>query len=142
MKNSLYNKKEDNWQTSNISLIKNLNIEYGEDGRASLREKFPDEFTVSFEEFNATFRVTFVKKPNLEGYSDDVYVMDSQSGTPVKHKWTLDVQDEYAHYAQKNGHGFATLIRNHKTDENNPFRLVCSLAYGLFLTEKRNTKSK
>lgn len=76
-------------------LIKQFKIVYPEEN-VDLQDEFPNHFVVNFKEFGHDFNVKFEKKHSARDLSEgtgDIYVIDSNSGQPVK--YNLDNVEVY-----------------------------------------------
>ncbi|CAF1024644.1 unnamed protein product [Brachionus calyciflorus] len=117
IKNSLGSYMNNYVPDVNTTLIKDLNLEYS----YKANEVFPSVFRVNFNEFGVNFKVEFKKTENIKD-SDNIYVIDKETGKPVL--FTLLNTESYEKYEQITGSGWATLIKNKVFNATNPFRLV------------------
>ena len=79
-------KKDEFDETSR--LIKQFKIKYPEEN-FDLQDEFPNHFVVTFNEFGHDFDVKYEKKHSARDLSEstgDIYVIDSNSGQPVKYE--------------------------------------------------------
>ena len=86
---------------------------------------FPDLFEFDFNEFQQHMHIAFVRLPNVgksKNAMNNVYIIDKRIKKPVKYKFKE--QEEYQHYKQMFGGGYATLIRNSNNQKYAPFRMV------------------
>ncbi len=59
----------------------------------SFDDKFPNEFSLSLNEFNDVFNLTFQKIDEINTHpihSSDIYVVDSKSGQPIKYESRIE----------------------------------------------------
>lgn len=100
----------------------------------------------AFNEFGHDLEITYERTNRESNSYGDIYIIDSNSGKPVKYDLTntevtisikklslnqslycIILLKPYEYYKQSNGHGFATLIRNNEISKKNPFRMVIKL---------------
>ena len=68
-------------------MIKQFKIAYPEEN-VDLKDEFPNHFVVTFNEFGHDFDVKYEKKHSARDLSEgtgDIFVIDSNSGQPVKY---------------------------------------------------------
>lgn len=90
-------KKEEISKDQNSELVKNIRLSYG---NIDSSQTFPSEFYVSFSAFDKQFNEKFVLTPMHNEHSDEVYVIDPNTGNPVKYNWDSSTKIEVImHYS-------------------------------------------